>query len=219
MSSYLPPAQITGISIPCNPLIISAVELAHATLSPQAFNHVMRSFLFGVIIASRSLTSSDAFDADVQAISAILHDLGWALESRFISNDKRFEVDGAIAARDFLTDSKYSDKWPPQRTQLVWDSIALHATPSFYKYKETEVRICGLGVSADFRGPESVPDGALSWDEYHAVVKEYPREGLVQSVKDVFVGLCQMKPKTTYDNEVGDVGEVYVKGYTRDGHR
>ncbi|KAL9607908.1 MAG: hypothetical protein Q9167_007229 [Letrouitia subvulpina] len=219
MALHFPPHQIANVTIPSGPLIHSAIELAYEHLSPQAFNHIMRSFLFGVVMASHLLNSTDKFDAEVHALSAILHDLGWDKLGTFISPDKRFEVDGAIAARDFLAGSKHARHWHPRRVQLVWDSIALHTTPSISSYKENEVKICGLGIGADFLGPAGSPPGALLQDEYDAIVKEYPRTGFVQTVKDIFIGLCRTKPATTYDNVAGDIGEVYVEGYSRDGHR
>lgn len=221
MAPHFPPSHIANVTVPSGPLIHSAIELAYQHLTLQAFNHVMRSFLFGVITASHQLNNSDCFDAEVHALSAILHDLGWDQLGTFISKDRRFEVDGAIAARNFISNSTHSkkDQWPHHRTQLVWDSIALHTNPGISMYKENEVRICGLGIGADFFGPDGLPPGSLSWDEYNAIVREYPRNGFVQSVTDVFVGLCRTKPATTYDNLVGDVGEAYVEGYSRDGRR
>ena len=42
------------------------------------------------------------------------------------SNDKQFEVDGAIAAREFLLREGNPEEWDKHRIQLVWDSIAFH---------------------------------------------------------------------------------------------
>ena len=219
MALHFPPHIIANVSVPTGPLIDSAIELAYEHLTLQSFNHIMRSFLFGVVIASHLLHSSDKFDAEVHALSAILHDLGWDKLGTFVSKDKRFEVDGAIAARNFVSESNYSRSWPQHRTQLVWDAIALHTNPGLFNYKENEVRMCGLGIDADFLGPDGSPPGSLSWNEYNAIVKEYPRTGFVETVKDIFVDLCRTKPITTYDNVVGDIGEEYLKGYTRVGHR
>ena len=179
----------------------------------------MRSFLFGVVIASHLLQPGEKFDAEAHALSAILHDLGWDKLGSFVSQERRFEVDGAIAARNFLAQSRHAERWPHHRSQLVWDSIALHTTPSISNFKENEVRICGLGISADFVGPDGSPSGSLSLGEYDTIVKEYPRMGFVETVKDIFVGFCRTKPATTYDNVVGDIGEEYVQGYSRVGHQ
>ncbi|KAK7728076.1 hypothetical protein SLS57_002546 [Botryosphaeria dothidea] len=76
------------------------------------------------------------------------------------------------------------------------------------------------GAWADFQGPDrTVPAGILTWDEYNAIVKAYPRLGLMGELKEVMCGLCKTKPATTYDNTVGEWGEMFVEGYSRDGHR
>lgn len=54
-----------------------------------------------------------------------------------MSADKRFEVDGANAARDFL--GREAPDWDGRKIQLVWDAIALHTTASRSVYKEAEV--------------------------------------------------------------------------------
>ena len=87
----------------------------------------------------------------MHAISAILHDLGWDPTGALVSADKRFEVDGAIAARAFLDREGKAEDWDARRTQLVWDSIALHATPSIAAHKEPEVQACAYGILADFQ--------------------------------------------------------------------
>lgn len=216
MSEALPIRVIAGIPVPDTPLIDSAIALARAHLNEIAYNHVLRSFLFGFCIADK-LTNLTNRDREVHAVAAILHDLGWDQSGAFISPDKRFEVDGAIAARGFLEQKAPSSEWDEHRMQLVWDAIALHTTPSIAAYKEPEVAACSLGIGADFRGPDGSPSGSLTWDEYNAIVKEYPRTGFIDCVTDIFCGLCKTKASTTYDNLVAQVGEAYVDGYSVQG--
>lgn len=87
----------------------------------------MRSWLLGFIIAAK-IPELQGRDLEAHAIAAILHDLGWAETGDLVTEDKRFEVDGANAARDFL--EKEAGDWNKHRLQLVWDAIALHTTPS-----------------------------------------------------------------------------------------
>lgn len=180
----------------------------------------MRTFLFGFCIASKLPHLKDR-DVEVHAVSAILHDLGWDSTGELISKDKRFEVDGADAARNFLRQLKVGGEnaWDDRRLQLVWDSIALHTTVSIVRYKEAEVVACWLGILADFTGPDQSPEGSLTWAEYEGIVKEYPRLKLITGVKEIFCGFCKTKPETTYDNLVGSFGEKYVEGYTLEGHK
>ena len=134
-----------------------------------------------------------------------------------MSEDKRFEVDDAIAARAFL--SHEVKEWDHRRKQLVWDAIALHTTFSIAIYKEAEVVATTQGVLADFAGPDNAPGGLLTWDEYNEIVKALPRRGLVAGCREIFCNLCRTKPATTYDSIVSQWGEKYVEGYTLDGHR
>jgi HD superfamily phosphodiesterase len=57
--------------------------------------------LFGFIIASKIPSLADR-DLEVHAIGALMHDIGWDPTGELVSKDKRFEVDGADAARNFL---------------------------------------------------------------------------------------------------------------------
>jgi len=93
----------------------------------------MRSWLYGVIISSR-VPAFQNVDKEVHAVSTILHDLGWDPSGALITPDKRFDVDGANAAREFLRSKAPS-----------WDSIALHSTPSFAAHKQVEVALTSIG--------------------------------------------------------------------------
>jgi hypothetical protein len=164
----------------------------------------MRSWLFGVIIYKRlsEIGAFPAVDLEAHAVSAILHDLGWDSTGELISKDKCFEVDGAIAARDWLVEQgKITGKakeWDEHRQQLVWDAIALHATPRIAKFKEPVVQLCGLGVVCDFKGPDSDPSGILTWDDFDAVKNEFSRCDLAAGIRAKIVHFCTTKPETTY---------------------
>jgi len=203
-----------GVAIPDTPLIAKAINFARAHSTDYAFNHIQRSMLLGFIIADKMPEVKDR-DLEVHAVSALLHDIGWDPTNQLVSTDKRFEVDGANAARDFLR--KEAPEWDEHRLQLVWDAIALHTTGSIVFHKEIEVQACAYGIWADFQGPDRVSNGLLSWDEYNAVVKVFPRLKLMEGLKKVMCQLCQTKPQTTYDNTVGEWGDKYVEGYSRKG--
>jgi len=52
-----------------------------------------------------------------------------------ISQDKRFDVDSANAARAFL--AREAPHWNSPDVQLVWDACALHSTIFIATFKET----------------------------------------------------------------------------------
>src|SRR6202451_2851543 len=62
-----------GIKVPDTTLVRDAMELARGLLEPFLFNHVMRSWLFGVVLSEGS---EHAPDAELLAVAAVLHDLG-----------------------------------------------------------------------------------------------------------------------------------------------
>lgn len=142
----------------------------------------------------------------------------------YTSPDKRFEIDGAIAARSFLQTHGGPAWTSPHRLQLVFDIVALHATASIARYKQPEVAIASAGILTELLGPELgkaafgdvVTVAQAQWD---GIAKAYPRGGLRAYFNGVMVGLCVGKPGTTWDNFVGDYGEVFLEGFSRTGHR
>jgi hypothetical protein len=213
----LPTQTLAGVTVPATPVVQAAFAFARKHSDDFAYNHIVRSTLFGFVIADKIPALQDR-DREVHAVSAILHDIGWDPTGELVSSDKRFEVDGANAARDFLK-REVGDAWDKHRVQLVWDAIALHTIGSIVFHKEPEVQACSYGIWADFQGPDRVPNGLLSWDEYKPIVKEFPRLGLMAGLKEVMCHLCKTKPETTYDNTVGEWGDKYVEGYDRTGKK
>src|SRR6516165_9365673 len=119
---------LAGSKVVDTPLVHDAIDLARSSSEPYLFNHAMRSWLFGVVIAEGAEPEPDP---ELLAVSAVLHDLG--LTDRY-SAEERFEIDGANAARAFLK----ARGIPGRQTQLVWDAIALHTTRSIALHKEPE---------------------------------------------------------------------------------
>lgn len=206
-----PTRTVAGATIVDTPLVNAALDYARTHNDEMSFHHTYRSWIFGVILASK-LPDFAKVDLEVHAVSAILHDLAWDHTSVFSSPDKRFEVDSANAAREFL--KREAPHWDDRRRQLVWDSIALHTTMSIAQHKEPEVALCNMGIFADFAGPQ-FPGGLLVKDEYNAVIKELPLCDFKEGVKKLMCDLCIHKPKTTYDNFVKDFGDRFVEGYQR----
>lgn len=136
-SSDMPTTTLAGITVPNTPLIKAAISHARAHSSDMTYNHIMRSWLFSTLAVQRA-APPDTIDLEVQSLAALLHDLGWDCTGKFVSTDKRFEVDGAMAARAFIDaeqEKGTASGWDEHRKQLVWDAIALHTTPSIAMYK------------------------------------------------------------------------------------
>src|SRR5467141_613838 len=89
---------------------------AETVSQPWLFNHVARSWLYGAKLTQRR---GLAPDAELVAVSVLLHDLGLA---RGGAPDRRFEVLGADIGRAFALSHDMGER----RAEAVWDSIALH---------------------------------------------------------------------------------------------
>jgi hypothetical protein len=190
-----------GIKVPDTTLVRDAIDLSRSSLEPYLFNHVMRSWLFGIVLSE---SAELAPDPELLALSAVLHDLG--LTDRYTA-ENRFEVDGANAARAFLKDRGIST----QQTQVVWDAIALHTTPTLALHKEPEVVMTHSGIAVDVLGAglDRIPQ-----NKQRAVLTEFPRLAFKNQFQ---VGLCNVvrkKPATTVDNILRDFGIRYVEGFT-----
>ncbi|CAH0055097.1 unnamed protein product [Clonostachys solani] len=208
---------IAGVQVIDTPLVRAAQQLALDHSTDWAYKHIMRSWLFGALIIDNNATLHESIDLEVHAIAALMHDMGWdpTPNSPFVSSDKRFEVDGAMAAREFIRGSNVSARWDDHRIQLVWDAIALHATPSIHTYKELEVAVTATGINADGAGPSF----GITKDQYDSVLREFPDFDLVDGANKTMIWLCQTKPRTTIDTWVQPWGEYFVPNYTAKGFR
>ena len=195
-----PRRMLAGVDVPDTPLVARAIELVKASSEPWLFNHVMRSWLFAEALAQRSGTSCDA---EVLAVSTLLHDLG--LTEAF-TGPLRFEVEGANAARDFARKQGVDER----RTQLIWDSVALNSTPSICLHKETEAAMCVTGVGLDWGGWGY---DSIARDRMAEILAAFPRLEMKQRFTRAMCHLATTRPETTYDNFARDFGERFVPGY------
>ncbi len=198
----LPLRLLAGVAVPDTPLITRAIEYAREHSEPYLFNHVMRSWLFAVIIADLRKIQ---LDAEVLAVATVLHDLGLA---KAFDGPLRFEVEGANAARAFARNEGIDDR----RAQLIWDGVALNSTVSIALYKEAEVAICTAGIGLDWGG---FGYEMVSKDQVATIVDAFPRLQMKQRFTRAVCGIVETRPATTYDNFAADFGERFVPGYKR----
>jgi HD domain len=191
---------LAGIKVVDTSLVRDAIDLARSSSEPYLFNHVMRSWLFAVLIAEET---KFAPDPELLAVSTVLHDLG--MTDRYAAAE-RFEVDSANAARAFLKERDI----PAQQGQLVWDSIALHTTRSIALHKEPEVAMTHSGIAVDVIGAglDLIPQ-----EKAAAILIEFPRLGMKWEFRDYLSSIVRRKPATTYDNVLRDIGVRYVEDF------
>src|SRR5215475_1093884 len=191
---------VAGISVPNTPIIADALDYAQRLSEPYLFNHAVRSWLFAISIAR---AKNIEYDSEVVAIGTILHDIGL---TDGVTGPKRFEVNGADAARAFVAERGLSDR----RAQVIWDLVALNSTPSIALYKEPEVAVGTMGIGLDWGG---FGVSAIPTSQMADIVKAFPRLKMKEKFAQACCHVIQKRPETSSDNFLRDFGERFVPGY------
>src|SRR6187200_1370950 len=188
---------ISGIKIPDSKIAREAAELVRQHESEMLFNHSVRVFMFG---AMKGIRQNLKFDSELLYVAALFHDLG--LVDAYHTDTKRFEVDGADAAREFLRSHGIAEP----KADLVWEAIALHATPGIPQYMRPEIALTQSGVLMDVLG--------AGFDEYtqqqrDQVIAAFPRHDFKNEFVQIQTRSALRKPQTTF----GTVNVEYIEGY------
>jgi hypothetical protein len=189
--------------IPDSALAKEAAHVLRDYSTDLLINHSMRVYLFA---AEQGRQQTLRFDPELLYVAAVFHDLG--LLKKFSSENERFEVDGANAARQFLAAHNVSE----EQVQTVWLAIALHTTPGITQYMRPEVALLYSGVLLDMvgKGLDQFPS-----DLRDEIVARYPRKNFKQDIiKAYFAGFAN-KPGTTDGTLNADFCERFIPGYKR----
>ena len=185
---------VEGISIPDSRLAREITELVRDTESSLLFHHSSRVYYWGALAGKRRRLR---YDAELLYAGAMFHDMG--LTPQHSSDDERFEVDGANAARDFLRGHGISQ----EDIDTVWTAIALHTTPGIPQHMQPVVALVTAGVEMDVLG--------LAYHDYsdaqrQAVVHAHPRPGhFKEDIIQAFYDGIKHRPDTTFGNVKADV--------------
>ena len=117
--------NVQGIRIPDSKLARETTEFIRDTESDLLFHHSSRVYYWG---AMAGLRRELKVDHELLYVGCMFHDIG--LTHEHCSCDKRFEVDGANAARAFLEGHGVA----PADIDKVWTAIALHTTPGIPEF-------------------------------------------------------------------------------------
>jgi len=184
---------VAGIRIPDSTMAKQATELLIQHGTELLYNHSLRTFVFGAMNADRKKIK---YDPELYFVCSAFHDLG--LRPHYSSADKRFEVDGANAARDFLKSHGIADA----SLRLAWDAIALHTSPGIAEYKEAEVAMLNYATALDVVG-RGYSD--ISETDRMQILDAFPRLALKQNMIQTFFDGFGHKPHTTIGNMNADI--------------
>lgn len=190
-------------SVPDTRLAAEATDFVRQATSDLIYHHSRRVYFWGVLQGRERDLS---FDPELLYVAAMFHDLGLNEEHR--GSGRRFEVDGADAARGFLRERGV----PEDSVRRVWTAIALHTTPGIPEYMEPEVALVTAGVEYDVLGLGYYD---LTDEQRAEVTALHPRSGFKQAILRAFTEGIAPKPETTFGNVKADVLERYVPGFQR----
>jgi hypothetical protein len=147
----------------------AAMQLAQSTESPSVFNHSVRSYLFGELLAAHEgLRPGADYDSEALFLGCVLHDLGADLAAALLTEHgcQRATVDA------------------------VWEAIALHTS---FGIADRRGALCYLvrgGVGVDFgRNADFIGDEIAA-----AIHTRYPRLAMARTLLDAIVAHAKRSP-------------------------
>ena len=185
---------VAGVTIPDSKLAREVTELVRDTEPPLLFHHSSRVYYWGALTGKRRGVH---FDSELLYAGAMFHDMG--LTPQYASADKRFEVDGANTARDFLRSRGIAER----DIEMVWTAIALHTTPGVPPHMHPVIALVTAGVEMDVLG---IAFSEFTEAEHEAVVRAHPRPGrFKEEIIQAFYDGFHHKPETTFGTVNADV--------------
>ncbi|WP_228001451.1 HD domain-containing protein [Nocardia australiensis] len=184
---------IAGVLIPETDLVHDATEIVLQAADETLYNHSRRVYLWGSLkVAARGLD----LDPELAYVGSLFHDLG--LVSTYADKTRRFELDGAEAARSFLLRHGRSE----QEVRDVWLAIALHTTPEVPHHLAPEVAVVTLGVETDVLGLglDEITDAQRA-----EVLAAHPRPDFKNKILRAFNRGMADRPDTTFGTMNDDV--------------
>jgi len=191
----------SAVVIPDSSLAKEATDILREYSTDLLFSHSVRVYLFA---AEQGRQQKLRFDPELLYVASAFHDFG--LVKKFSSQNERFEVDGANAARQFLT----AHNVPEEQVQTVWEAIALHTTPGVTPYMRPEVALLYSGVGLDVLGKQFSQFPSELRDE---IVARYPRKIFKEGFVQAYFGGFAHKPGTTYGTVNAGICERFIPGY------
>lgn len=195
--------SIAGIVVPDTRLVREATDLVREVADETIFHHSRRVYFWGSLkAAARGLE----VDPELAYVGGLFHDLG--LTPAYATKDRRFELDGAEAARAFLLDHGRTER----EARDVWLAIALHTTPEIPLGLAPEVAVVTLGVETDVLGL----DLAEITDRQKAeVVSAHPRPDFKNRILKAFHEGMADRPDTTFGTMNDDVLAHFDPSFVR----
>ena len=163
----------------------AAIRFAQSTESPSVFNHSVRSYLFGELLAAREGMRPGAdYGSEALFLGCVLHDLGVGTAA---PGKERFEVEGADLAAALLTEHGCERA----EVDAVWEAIALHTNGGIAERRGALCYLVRSGVGVDFgRNADFIDEQTAA-----AIHTRYPRLSMARTLIDAIAAHAQRAPE------------------------
>lgn len=169
--------------IPDSDICLKALDLVATVSSDFLLHHCLRSYAFGAAMAHKV---DHIFDREVLFLGAIMHDLGLSEE---YNGTQSFELDGALAARNFCNANGYEGS----KSDLVHEMVALHNAVGKAHKLDPEIALLHYGAGADVAG---LWLGDLHKDTLKDILAEYPRLDFKTGFSELMTEQIKKKPRS-----------------------
>jgi hypothetical protein len=184
-SVRLQQVDLQAIRLPDSSVAVRAGELASQLCEPWLFNHSMRTYLWGAMLAQ---VNRIKFDEELFFTASVLHDLG--LTSTHLCRDTRcscFAVEGARAARQFAS----KEGWPHQRCDQLAEAISLHLNVRVGLHHGAEAYLLHAGTSLDLIGARA---SQIDAQAVNHVLGTYPKLSLKTDIAEAMKSQARARP-------------------------
>jgi HD domain len=167
--------------VPDTALARDARDLVAEVAWPFLVNHSVRAYAWAVALAERD---GLAFDVEILYVAAVLHDIG--LVAAYDAGDC-FEVDGAVAAREFVL----AHGGPPDRASRIHDVIARHMAAEQPPDATVEDHLLDASTGTDVTGYRF---GDIPAELVPPILAAYPRLDFKRRFAALFEDQAARKP-------------------------
>ena len=177
--------KMTDFVAPDSAAARAALEVATEYVPGALFNHSIRSGYWAVGVAS--LEMRDGFDAELLYVSAVMHDVGLAVE--FDNDTLSYELAAGHVAWALTAGAG----WEASRRTRALEVIVRHNWPEVDPEQDLEGYLLEVATGLDISGSrsEALPESFRS-----AVLAAYPRLGLAAEFGSCVTDQASRKPAT-----------------------
>ncbi|WP_244807515.1 HD domain-containing protein [Caballeronia zhejiangensis] len=186
--------RLSDVAIPDSKLARDAAQYIRDSEGDFLFKHSTRVYYWAALAARRS---GIPYDPQLLYVAAMFHDYG--LTQRYAQSHKRYEVDGADAAREFLRSHGISEA----ASEQVWLAIALHTTNGIPAQVSPLAALVAQGANMDLVGAGYE---GFTADQRDAIETAYPHPpDFAEAFMRALYDSLRHRPETTQGTGLADV--------------